>query len=119
MQLLNLLAWLLSVALCARQLPPPQLLFLVFTFFTLLCQNKKLQPVQLLSLLPRAYLMPKFLDKARCQHVIDMATKRLAPSGESSGKRLSKRVHLCASTSSTWRPSAWRPAVGGCGLSSG
>ncbi|KAI7843720.1 hypothetical protein COHA_002618 [Chlorella ohadii] len=39
------------------------------------------QPMQLLSLLPRAYLMPKFLDKARCQHVIDMASKRLAPSG--------------------------------------
>lgn len=37
--------------------------------------------MQLLSLLPRAYLMPKFLDKARCQHVIDMASKRLAPSG--------------------------------------
>ena len=39
------------------------------------------QPMQLLSLQPRAYLMPKFLDKARCQHVIDMASKRLAPSG--------------------------------------
>lgn len=41
----------------------------------------RLQPTQLLSLYPRAYLLPKFLDKARCQHVIDMASKRLAPSG--------------------------------------
>lgn len=75
--------------------------------------------MQLLSLLPRAYLMPKFLDKARCQHVIDMATKRLAPSGESSGKHSSRMISLSASMLSTWPPSAWRPAVGGCGLSSG
>ena len=43
------------------------------------------QPMQLLSLLPRAYLMPKFLDPARCQHVVDMASKRLAPSGGQGG----------------------------------
>ena len=40
-----------------------------------------LQPMQLLSLYPRAYLLPRFVDPARCQHVIDMATRRLAPSG--------------------------------------
>ena len=39
------------------------------------------QPMQLLSWYPRAYLWPKFLDKARCEHVIAMAKKRLAPSG--------------------------------------
>ena len=39
------------------------------------------QPAQLLSLFPRAYLFPKFLDAERCQKVIDMASKRLAPSG--------------------------------------
>ncbi|KAL4434033.1 hypothetical protein ABPG75_000474 [Micractinium tetrahymenae] len=39
------------------------------------------QPMQLLSLYPRAYLMPRFLSKAQCKHVIDMASRRLAPSG--------------------------------------
>ena len=39
------------------------------------------QPMQLLSWYPRAYLWPKFMDKARCEHVIAMAERRLAPSG--------------------------------------
>lgn len=39
------------------------------------------QPMQLLSLYPRAYLMPRFLSKEKCDHVIEMANARLAPSG--------------------------------------
>lgn len=46
---------------------------------------RRSQPFQLLSLFPRAYLLPRFLDAQRCQHVIDMATKRLAPSGARRG----------------------------------
>ena len=38
------------------------------------------QPMQLLSWYPRAYLFPKFIDRAMCDHVIGMAEKRLAPS---------------------------------------
>lgn len=38
--------------------------------------------LQQLSLHPRAYLMPRFLTQGQCDHVIAMATKRLAPSGE-------------------------------------
>lgn len=41
-----------------------------------------LQPMQLLSLFPRAYLMPHFVPKAKCEHVIEMANRRLAPSGD-------------------------------------
>lgn len=40
-----------------------------------------MQPMQLLSWYPRAYIFPKFMDKARCNHVIEMAEKRLSPSG--------------------------------------
>lgn len=39
------------------------------------------QPQQLLSLHPRAYLLPRFVDAERCQKVIDIASRRLAPSG--------------------------------------
>lgn len=39
------------------------------------------QPMQLLSWYPRAYIFPKFMDKARCDHVIKLAERRLAPSG--------------------------------------
>lgn len=39
------------------------------------------QPMQLLSLYPRAYLMPRFLSQKQCDHVIAMAERRLAPSG--------------------------------------
>lgn len=39
------------------------------------------QPMQLLSWHPRAYLFPKFIDRDMAQHVIDLASSRLAPSG--------------------------------------
>jgi hypothetical protein len=39
------------------------------------------QPMQLLSWHPRAYLFPKFIDRDMAQHVIDLAASRLAPSG--------------------------------------
>lgn len=38
------------------------------------------QPVQLLSLYPRAFLFPKFLDREKCKHVITLAEHRLGPS---------------------------------------
>lgn len=40
-----------------------------------------MQPMQLLSWYPRAYLFPKFMDKARCEHVIKLAEEWLTPSG--------------------------------------
>ena len=40
-----------------------------------------MQPMQLLSWYPRAYLFPRFMDLARCEHVIALAERRLAPSG--------------------------------------
>ena len=46
-----------------------------------LCLRCGLQPMQLLSLYPRAYLMPRFLSQKQCDHVIAMAERRLAPSG--------------------------------------
>ena len=39
------------------------------------------QPMQLLSWYPRAYLFPKFMDQEKCNHVIALAEPRLAPSG--------------------------------------
>lgn len=39
------------------------------------------QPMQLLSWYPRAYLFPKFISRAMCDHVIKLAESRLAPSG--------------------------------------
>lgn len=39
------------------------------------------QPMQLLSWYPRAYLFPKFIDRDMCNHVIKIAESRLAPSG--------------------------------------
>lgn len=39
------------------------------------------QPMQLLSWYPRAYLFPKFIDRDMCNHVIKLAESRLAPSG--------------------------------------
>lgn len=39
------------------------------------------QPMQLLSWYPRAYLFPKFMDVEKCKHVISLAEKRLTPSG--------------------------------------
>jgi len=39
------------------------------------------QPMQLLSWHPRAYLFPKFMDAEKCKHVIEIASKRLSPSG--------------------------------------
>ena len=39
------------------------------------------QPMQLLSWHPRAYLFPKFIDRDMCKHVIKLAEARLAPSG--------------------------------------
>lgn len=39
------------------------------------------QPFQILSWYPRAVLYPNFMDKAKCDHVIALAEKRLAPSG--------------------------------------
>lgn len=38
------------------------------------------QPMQLLSWYPRAYLFPKFIDRDMCNHVIKLAESRLAPS---------------------------------------
>ena len=38
------------------------------------------QPMQLLSWHPRSYLFPKFIDRSMAEHVIELATKRLAPS---------------------------------------
>jgi hypothetical protein len=39
------------------------------------------QPMQLLSFYPRAYILPKFMDAKRCADVIGVAVKELAPSG--------------------------------------
>lgn len=39
------------------------------------------QPMQLLSWHPRAYLFPKFMDADKCKHVIEVASRRLYPSG--------------------------------------
>jgi prolyl 4-hydroxylase len=39
------------------------------------------QPMQLLSWHPRAYLFPKFINRDMCEHVIALAESRLAPSG--------------------------------------
>jgi len=39
------------------------------------------QPMQLLSWHPRAYLFPKFIDESMCKHVIELAESRLRPSG--------------------------------------
>ena len=39
------------------------------------------QPMQLLSWHPRAYLFPKFIDESMCKHVIRLAESRLRPSG--------------------------------------
>ena len=39
------------------------------------------QPMQLLSWHPRAYLFPKFMDADKCKHVIEIASRRLYPSG--------------------------------------
>lgn len=39
------------------------------------------QPAQLLSVYPRAYLYPRFIDAERAQHIIDLAKNRLGPSG--------------------------------------
>ena len=39
------------------------------------------QPMQLLSWHPRAYLFPKFINRDMCKHVIDLAESRLVPSG--------------------------------------
>ena len=38
-------------------------------------------PMQLLSWHPRAYLFPKFMDADKCKHVIEIASRRLYPSG--------------------------------------
>lgn len=38
-------------------------------------------PFQILSWYPRIVVFPGFVDKARCDHVIAMAKKALAPSG--------------------------------------
>lgn len=43
--------------------------------------NYIVQPFQLLSWYPRAYLYPSFMDPARAQHIVEIAKKRLAPSG--------------------------------------
>jgi prolyl 4-hydroxylase len=40
-----------------------------------------MQPMQLLSWYPRAYIFPKFMDRAKCEHVKMIAESRLAPSG--------------------------------------
>lgn len=50
----------------ARSLCSPDSLLLLFS--------------QVLSWEPRAVFFPNFLDAARCQHIIDIASKRLAPS---------------------------------------
>lgn len=39
------------------------------------------QPMQLLSWYPRAYLFPKFIDREMCNHVVKLAESKLAPSG--------------------------------------
>jgi hypothetical protein len=39
------------------------------------------QPMQLLSWYPRAYLLPKFVDPGRCAEVVAAASALLAPSG--------------------------------------
>lgn len=39
------------------------------------------QPFQLLSWYPKAYLFPAFMDAARAAHIVAIAKKRLAPSG--------------------------------------
>ena len=39
------------------------------------------QPMQLLSWYPRAYIFPKFMDLEKCNHVKGLAEKKLAPSG--------------------------------------
>lgn len=40
-----------------------------------------MQPMQLLSWYPRAYIFPKFMDKAKCDYVKKIAEARLSPSG--------------------------------------
>lgn len=39
------------------------------------------QPMQLLSWYPRAYVFPRFMDEEKCNHVVELAEKRLSPSG--------------------------------------
>lgn len=39
------------------------------------------QPFQLLSWYPRAYLLPRFIDAQRAQHIVALAERRLRPSG--------------------------------------
>ena len=39
------------------------------------------QPMQLLSWHPRAYLFPKFISREMANHVIELASQRLTPSG--------------------------------------
>jgi prolyl 4-hydroxylase len=39
-----------------------------------------MQPMQLLSWYPRAYIFPKFMDRAKCEHVKKIAEARLTPS---------------------------------------
>jgi len=40
-----------------------------------------MQPMQLLSWYPRAFIFPRFMDKAKCDHVKKIAEARLSPSG--------------------------------------
>ena len=39
------------------------------------------QPMQLLSWYPRAYIFPKFMDKEKCEYIKKIAEARLSPSG--------------------------------------
>jgi len=53
--------------------PPQEVGQLGHPFYTV-------QPFQLLSWRPRAYLFPNFIDPVKCDHIVDLATRRLEPS---------------------------------------
>jgi hypothetical protein len=65
-------------ASCALGLPPPPP---SSTAQHTLTGNAPRPLTQVLSWLPRIVLFPKFLDAAKCDHVIEIGKRRLGPSG--------------------------------------